>query len=480
MTIDFAALFDKSPNPYVILDADLTLVWMNDAYLRATMRERADITGRAMFDAFPSDPASDSFRLLDGSLRRALVTGEPDELALIRYDIARPDGTMDVRYWSATHTPLRSEAGTVAYVLQHTVDVTELHTLRRLRDETGVVRRANAVQARNLDLTAESRRLMDFFEQAPGFVAVLKGPDHRFGMTNHAYCRLVGRNDIVGQRVCDALPEVVDQGFLTILDDVYSTGKPYFGKRDEVALRREQSAPPEVRILNFIFQPMFDDHGTVSGIIIQGYDVTEEVEYEERQTLLINELNHRVKNTLAIVQGLANQSFRPVEAARGAQQNFEARLRALAAAHNLLTESQWRSASVAEIVCGSAEATAGTLAERFTVEGPDVLLEPQTAVSLAMVVHELCTNALKYGALSSDSGGVEVTWTICADDAGDTLSLTWQEEGGPEVSPPQRKGFGRRLIERGLSAHGAGGVKMRFEPRGLVCVIEATLGKALG
>ncbi len=112
---------------------------------------------------------------------------------------------MEVRYWSATHTPLPDEAGAPAFILQHTVDVTELHSLRRLRDEVGIVRRASAVEARNRDLAAESRRLTDFFDQAPGFVAVLEGPEHRFAMANAAYLALVGRSDVLGQRVRDAL-----------------------------------------------------------------------------------------------------------------------------------------------------------------------------------------------------------------------------------------------------------------------------------
>ena len=236
MSIDFEALLGKSPNPYVIMDPAFTIVWMNDAYLRATMRSREEIIGRHMFDAFPSDPESDSFQQLDDSLRRTRKTGETDEIALIRYDIQRPDGGMDVRYWSATHTPLLDDSGKVEYILQHTVDVTELQNLRRLRDEMNVVRRADAVEARNRNLQAESRRLTELFEQAPGFVAVLEGEDHRFRMTNEAYLDLVGRSAILGMPVREALPEVVEQGLVDVLDRVRSTGEPYVGRREMVLL----------------------------------------------------------------------------------------------------------------------------------------------------------------------------------------------------------------------------------------------------
>lgn len=474
MSIDFESLLGKSPNPYVILDPQYTLVWMNDAYLRATMRSREDIIGRKMFDAFPSDPGSDGFRQLDESLKRARETGETDEIALIRYDIARPDGGMDVRYWSATHTPLLNDAGEVEHILQHTVDVTELQNLRRLRDEMDVVRRADAVEARNRSLQAESRRLTELFEQAPGFVAVLEGADHRFRMTNQAYLDLVGRSAILGMPVREALPEVVEQGFVDVLDRVRSTGEPYVGRREMVLLDKQSGDEPSQRFLNFIFQPIFAEDDSVSGIIVQGYDITHEVEYEERQRLLINELNHRVKNTLAIVQGLASQSFGTVEGGRGAQAIFNARLQALAAAHNLLTQASWGSARLADIVASSAEATAGDMVDRFDMNGPSLTLPPQVSVSLAMIVHELCTNAIKYGALSNDTGRVGIDWSI--EEVGDKrrLTLQWREEGGPPVEKPERSGFGTRLIARGLSSE-EGSVDMDFRKDGLVCTIETVL-----
>src|SRR5918994_1739570 len=155
-SIDFEALFGASPNPYVLIAPDLTIVTMNEAYLKATMRERDDLLGKPMFEAFPSDPESESYQALHQSLERVLQSGERDEIALIRYDIPLPSGGYEERYWSATHTPLL-DAGQVAYILQHTVDVTELHRLRMIaaeaghyaRQATGVFQRAHAVQEAN-------------------------------------------------------------------------------------------------------------------------------------------------------------------------------------------------------------------------------------------------------------------------------------------------------------------------------------------
>ena len=199
---------------------------------------------------------------------------------------------------------------------------------------------------------------------------------------------------------------------------------------------------------------------------------------EERQTLLINELNHRVKNTLAIVQSLAQQSFKrdvPPDAARA---NFSARLSALAAAHSLLTQKHWEKAPLSEIIGSSVQATAGAASTRVTSEGPEVIVSPQTAVSLAMALHELSTNAIKYGALSNADGSVAVTWTVSQNGDEPRLRLDWKEVGGPAVAAPTRKGFGTRMIEHGLAAELQGQVSLDFAPQGLHCVLDAPLPEA--
>lgn len=472
--IDFTSLFARSPNPYVVLDRGLSIVWMNDAYLAVTMRRREDILGKSMFEAFPSDPDSESFRLLDQSLARVLRTGEPDEIALIRYDIANESGAMETRYWSATHTPVSNGDGKPAYILQHTVDVTELHGLRRLRDEVGLVQRADAIQARNRDLAEERDRFRRMFEQAPGFVAVVGGPRHVFLMANAAYRRLVGDRDIIGRSVAEALPEVVEQGFTDLLDRVRSDGKPYLGDRERLLLRSEGSEGLSRRYLTFIYQPIFDD-GEVTAIFVQGHDVTDEVEASEAQSLLINELNHRVKNTLSIVQGLAAQSFRKLEGAPDALATFDARLNALAAAHSLLTERSWEAARIEDTIHSSVTATLGSEADRVALSGPGLSLPPQTTVSLAMLVHELSTNALKYGALSNAEGQVTVTWGVSGEAPLRILTIEWRESGGPPVEEPARRGFGTRLIQRGLSAEGDNKAAITFDRDGLRCTVTTRI-----
>jgi PAS domain S-box-containing protein len=293
-TINFEALFSASPNPYVLLDLSLTIVGMNDAYLQVTMRKREDLLGRNMFDAFPSDPDSSSHRQLRGSLEKVVREKAADYLSLIEYAIPLPNGQgFEERYWSATHTPLFNHNGEMTFILQHTVDVTELHRLRNLARstilpsgpsaliETDMFRRAQAVQEANQALSEERQHLRGLFQQAPGFMAALGGPDHVFTMANAAYLQLIGRENIVGKPVRDALPEVVGQGFIDLLDRVYHSGQPFVGRSIRIHLKQSPGDVREERFLDFVYQPIFDPDGQVSGIFVQGHDVTEQKRSEE-------------------------------------------------------------------------------------------------------------------------------------------------------------------------------------------------------
>jgi two-component sensor histidine kinase len=213
-----------------------------------------------------------------------------------------------------------------------------------------------------------------------------------------------------------------------------------------------------------------DDAGTPVGLHAIARDVTEQRRAEQCQRLLVNELNHRVKNTLALVQGLALQSFRDGRDSAEAREAFQARLSALAAAHDLLTRESWEGATLRQLI----EEALGRLNERrihVAAGSEDLLLEPKAAVSLAMALHELATNAAKYGALSSTEGRVDIGWTS----DGNRLRLEWRESGGPPVVAPARKGFGLRMIERALSADLDAAALIDFPPQGLVCRIDAAL-----
>jgi PAS domain S-box-containing protein len=195
---------------------------------------------------------------------------------------------------------------------------------------------------------------------------------------------------------------------------------------------------------------------------------------EEHERLLVNELNHRVKNTLAIVQSMAAQTFKGDAAKASARQAFESRLTALAAAHDVLTGANWVSASLREVI-EKTGVGCGAETHRIKVRGPDVELKPRMAVAMALALHELCTNAIKYGALSVDEGEVTLSWEIVFLEHGSRLGLCWRERGGPTVSQPLTRGFGSRMIERALAAELGGTAELHFEADGLICKVDAPL-----
>ena len=211
------------------------------------------------------------------------------------------------------------------------------------------------------------------------------------------------------------------------------------------------------------------------GAILLWYGSTEDIHEkkvaEEHQRLLINELNHRVKNSLATVQAIAFQTLRGNISLPEARARFEARLIALSKAHNLLTEQNWERAALERVVRDATEHLGGE--RRFTVSGPEVWLSPRAALALALALHELGTNAAKYGALSADGGRVDIAWT----DQNSTLCLDWKEHGGPPVTAPVRRGFGSRLIEQGLAGDLGGEARIAFEPDGLRCTVEAAIDR---
>jgi len=217
--------------------------------------------------------------------------------------------------------------------------------------------------------------------------------------------------------------------------------------------------------------PIKDESGEIVGAAKIARDITERRARESQQRLLLSEMNHRIRNTLATVQAIAMQTLRGATPAERA--SFSARLQSLARAHDLLTLERWNRTSPREVIARALEAFDEQHRGRFHADGPDVMtLEAGKAMMLAMVFHELATNAVKYGALSAPGGYVDITWEEVAVERSRRIRLRWREAGGPPVAPlsgdARRQGFGTRLIE--LS-----GGKLDYEPAGVICVVEIEL-----
>lgn len=221
----------------------------------------------------------------------------------------------------------------------------------------------------------------------------------------------------------------------------------------------------------FTASPIRNAAAKAAGTIIEARDITADRESAERLQLLIGELNHRVKNTLATVQSIAWQALRGDDVPAHARESIESRLIALSRSHDLLTREEWGSAGLRDLAVEALEPFGVSVgrADRLEIRGDNIRLRPKVALALGMAFHELATNAVKYGALSNDEGTVQLAWTLSG---GGRLRLTWVEQNGPPVSPPSRKGFGSRLIESGLAYELDGEVQISYPSEGVVCSIE--------
>ncbi len=216
--------------------------------------------------------------------------------------------------------------------------------------------------------------------------------------------------------------------------------------------------------------------GTVDGVVVAFVDVSGIVAAEAHQRTLVAELNHRVKNTLGVVVGIATATL----AARPPRQTFVARLRALSRLHELLSRDTWVAVPLRDVLMPEIEIYREAGRERVSLTGPDLKVSPRLALSLGLVMHELMTNAVKYGALDAKAGKVLVDWSILTDPERPRLRLVWRERGGPMVQPPTHRGFGSRIIEREIT-HGLGGsIGLDFAPTGLVVTIEVPIGHPEG
>ncbi|MHA7633549.1 response regulator [Corallococcus sp. M7] len=341
---DFQKLFELSPNPYMLVDRELRYVTANTAYLRVTASRLEDLVGRTIFEAFPhdpDDPANASIRMLRDSFSRVLTERTLDTLALIPYRVPRQTDAgvvLEDRYWSATHTPLLDGRGEVAFILQHTMDVTELHQLKQAVRGTetsldgggprtqlmgGVLARAQAVQEANRVLEDERRHLRRLFEQAPGFMCSLKGPEHVFELANRSYLQLVGHRELLGKTVREALPEVAGQGFFELLDRVFTTGQPFVGHNMGLHLQQSPGGPLVEAFLDFVYQPIIEADGSVSGIFVQGHDMTAQKRAEDELARHRDHLEELVRErTRALEESEAER--RQTEAALLQAQKMEA------------------------------------------------------------------------------------------------------------------------------------------------------------
>lgn len=297
-----------------------------------------------------------------------------------------------------------------------------------------------------------------------------KEPANPIVYANQAFLKLTGwsRDEVLGESFNSLMARGASPGALKEIEKAVAGSH----KDDpEICYRRKDGSQFWASIS---VSPVKDEQGKIVQHFASFIDLTSYKAEQATCKLLIDELNHRVKNTLATVQSVVRQGLRTATDPAVIRESIESRIFALSRSHDILSRENWKSAGLHDLIGASLEPFAVTdgRVERFNVEGCNLRLHPKAALALGIAFHELATNAFKYGAFSNDSGTVSITWEIESSPSGKRLLLHWREKDGPEVTPPTRKGFGTHVMERGLAHELHGEVHVEYPPAGFVCTIN--------
>lgn len=448
-------VLDLLPIATFITDARGTILQYN--------RRAVEIWGRAPEPGQTHEQFNEStrYRTLEGKpterslLAEVLATGK--SVRDVERVVERPDGTTVIV--SVNIDPLRNTRGEMVGAVNCFFDITE----RKRLD--------NALEQSRFHALEQEQRLAATYEHVAIGISEV-APDGQFLRVNEAICAITGysRDELMAGRIFrHTHPDDSDIDRAAFAEQVagklefYSVEKRFVRKDGRVIWVAVRSSP--VRSAD----------GRLLYVVRVVQDITERKAAEERQKLLIDELNHRVKNTLATVQSLAAQTARAAPTPEAFRERFEGRLIALSKAHNQLTEHHWESADLRGLLSASFAPYLGTVPERVVLRGQNVRLRPRAVLTLAMAVHELVTNAAKYGALSTPGGRIEIAWQPVEENGRQVMRIDWVEQGGPPVAEPQHRGFGSKLIEGSIAAELGGTARMIFAPEGLHCEIALPL-----
>ncbi len=385
----------------------------------------------------------------------AAYAGQGTAMDDIQFTMHR-NGYPEETHFAFSYTPVRDPWGTVLGMFCACNEITNQVAISR--------------QERT-----QRERFMQVFELSPGGIAMLVGPDHVFDYANEEYYSMIGvGREIIGKTVAEAVSEVVRQGFIGLLDNVYRTGEPFIAKNMSIELNRGPDGEKQTRLIDLVYQPMRGKDDAVTGILVQARDVTQLRADEERQELLSHELGHRLKNQLAMVQAIASQTLRNAPDLPTARKQLSERIGVLSNAHDTILEGGRGASTVRQLVDLMTDLHDDPVTPRFTISGPNLKIGSRPSLSLSLILHELATNAIKHGALSSQTGMIDLRWKV-GGEARDRFEMIWTEQGGPAVVHPETNGSGMRLISAGLNGTLDSDVAIDFARDGLRCVITADL-----
>jgi PAS domain S-box-containing protein len=437
-----AATYEAATIGIAEADEQGNLLRVNDALCKMLGRSREQLLSSSFLDYTHEDSRDE-----DAASYARQIRGEIDNY-VIRKRATKADGTG--LYLDVHSSSVRAPDGSFRYGVRVIQDVTAAKRME--------------------DLIRESEQHMrDLLEALPAAVYTTDAAG-RITFYNKAAVEMAGRTPAAGQEWCvtwrlytpDGAPLPHNECPMAI---ALKENRAVRGA-EAVAERPDGTRVPFIPYPT----PLHDANGKLIGAINMLVDITDRKQAENRQKILIDELNHRVKNTLATVQSLAMQTMRHADSLQDFIGKFQARLLAVARAHDLLTRRHWENVPLGALAAEVLAPVTGAVQPRVTIDGPPFDLSPRAALSMTMALSELATNAVKYGALSSENGTLSLRWNLRQEpDDGATLSLEWQEREGPSVTPPTRRGFGARLMERCIEADLRGVFDLVFEPSGVRC-----------
>jgi PAS domain S-box-containing protein len=302
-----------------------------------------------------------------------------------------------------------------------------------------------------------------------------KETDNPIIFANDSFLALTGydRKEVLGQSFNFLMARGADPKSLALIEAAFAGSDDHSA---EISYRRKDGS---VFCAAIFINPVRDKSGVVVEHFASFVDLTKQKHEQAQSTMMIDELNHRVKNTLSTVQSIVWQALRKTSVPEGVRESIESRLFALSRSHDLLTRENWEGAGLLDLV-NEALAPFGVAngrTERIVIRGSNIRLSPKATLALGIAFHELATNAVKYGAFSNDGGSILIEWDIRQMPEGSRLALHWQEKDGPPVTSPTRKGFGSRVIERGLAHELEGTVNLDYRADGVDCTIDIPVSR---
>jgi PAS domain S-box-containing protein len=430
-----SALFAQATAGIAVGAPDGALMMMNDCFCEITGYSRAELAGRRIEDLLHPDDLGKSEEHLERLTRDGACFATEERLV-------RKDGTL---VWIARSTgAVVDGAGKIVQISSIVTDITERRRAEAHHRQLAAIIAASddAIIGTNLEMRITSWN---------------GGAERLYGFS---------ARDAIGEPVAMLIPE--DRAD----EETEIMGRIRQGRRVEryetVRLHKDGH---EIEV-SLTISPIHDEHGRIVGASKIARDITARRAVERFQQLIVGEMKHRVKNILATVHAIARQTFRNTPSAESAA--FSERLFAMSRAQDIITRGSSDGAELAELI---AEVIRPYHTQRFDISGPSVILSARAALTFALGLHELATNAAKYGALAAPEGAVSITWTLAEQDE-NRFEMVWKESGGAPVTPSGQKGFGSTLIQEVMAAQIGGEVTMDFRPSGLVCTVTAPLDES--